>query len=270
MAQPIIEFRSATNPFPVLASLPLTGGGTGGAIVAGQTSNVSLIRIYNNFVNAGGISDAVNCVLAAYDDGTHWGSSLTVPVTQQWLQAQVIDYNGSTTSADTSYFPLGGTTKHAVPLNGGVLNGKPIANPGAQPVLTAVSGSTPLLAGTYTVGYTYISGPQGGETLLSPTQTVTITAGQGIQVGAITPPPDVTAVNYYLSIAANNSTVAFDIQGSGAQVTLTALPAGGAASPPVSNGTTIHYFEVNVRAAPPSNATVTNIVQGLWLEYSWT
>lgn len=270
MAQPIIEFRSATNPYGVLPSLTLTGGGTGGAIVAGQISTAQLIRIYNNFQNAAGISDAVNCVLSSYDDALHQGLMVTLPVTQQWLQVQVVDYNGAITNADASYFSIGGTTKHILPVNGGVLNANPVANPGNQPVLTAISGSTGLLTGTFTVGYTFISGPSGGETLMSPTQTVAITAGQQIQVSAITLPANATAVNYYLSIAANNSTVKFDLQGSGAQINLTALPLGGAASPPGSNTTTTHYIEVNVRAAPPANATLTSILQGLWIEYSWT
>ncbi len=113
--------------------------------------------------------------------------------------------------------------------------------PSAAPALTAVSGSTSLAAGTYTVGYTWTTAD--GETPLSPTATVTITAGQAIQVSALTlpnvgqtpPSPNATGVNYYLSTAAGSSSVAYDATGTGAATTLTALPASGAASPPTVN-----------------------------------
>lgn len=108
-----------------------------------------------------------------------------------------------------------------------------VANPSTAPSLTAVAGATGLAAGTYTVGYTWTN--LWGETQISPTQTVTITAGQAIQVGAVTLPFGATGVNYYLSVSAGSGTVAYDANGNGAQTNLTALPAAGAASSPASN-----------------------------------
>ncbi|NMP20784.1 baseplate J/gp47 family protein [Sulfobacillus harzensis] len=118
-----------------------------------------------------------------------------------------------------------------------------VTSPSAAPVLTAVSPTTAtnLAAGTYTVGYTWTTAA--GETPLSPTATVTLTAGQAIQVGALTlpnvgqtpPSPNATGINYYLSTAAGSSSVAYDANGTGAETTLTALPASGAASPPTVN-----------------------------------
>jgi hypothetical protein len=121
---PIIEFRSDTNPFAVLSSIPLAGAGLSGAIVAGTSSAVVQIRIYNNFANTGGIHDAINCDLASYDDATHQGSQVTAPVSQQWLQVSVQSYGGVTTGNDgTTFFPIGGNTRHAIPVNFGVLAG---------------------------------------------------------------------------------------------------------------------------------------------------
>ncbi len=108
-----------------------------------------------------------------------------------------------------------------------------VANPTAAPTLTAVSGSTSLAAGTYYVSFTYTN--IWGQTEASPQASVTITAGQAIQVSAITPPLGVAGVDYYLSEAAGSTTVLYDASGSGAQTNLTALPASGAAAPPSSN-----------------------------------
>lgn len=124
MANPVIEFRADAGPNGVLASIPLSGNGANGAIVAGQSSGITIIRIYNNFAVAAGIHDATNCVLASYDDASNQGSQLTAPVQQQWLNVSVTTYNGVTTGGDgTTFFPIGGNTKHAVPVNGGVLPG---------------------------------------------------------------------------------------------------------------------------------------------------
>lgn len=127
----------------------------------------------------------------------------------------------------------------AVTAPSATLAGVPnVTNPSVIPTLTAISGSTALAAGTYTIGYTFTT--IWGETLISPTSTVTITAGQAIQVSAIAPPFGATGVNYYLSIAAGSSTVALDLSGTGAQLNLISLPSNSAITPPVSNTAVIH------------------------------
>ncbi len=108
-----------------------------------------------------------------------------------------------------------------------------VANPATAPLLTAVSGSTALAAGSYDVAVTFTN--LWGETVSSTSASVTLTAGQTIQVSAITLPLGATGVNYYLSEAAGSSTVLYDASGSGAQTQLTALPASGAVAPPLAN-----------------------------------
>lgn len=121
-----------------------------------------------------------------------------------------------------------------------------VAPAAAAPGLTAISPSTAtsLSAGTYTVGITWITA--NGETPLSPTNTVTVTAGQAITVSALTLPnitqnqPNAAGVNYYLS-AAGSTTVLYAGTQSPSETTavpaftLTALPASGAAAPPTAN-----------------------------------
>lgn len=72
-----------------------------------------------------------------------------------------------------------------------------ITNPSSAPTLSAVSGPTNLAAGVYKVAYTFTN--NGGETLLSPTATITITAGQAIRVSSISLTGNATGINYYLT-----------------------------------------------------------------------
>jgi hypothetical protein len=123
MPAPVIEFRSNVSAFPVLASVTLLGAGPGNAIVAGNSSTPQTIRIYNNFAGAGSISDAVNCVLASYDNIAQQSVSITDPVTQAWLQVEVLSYDGNVTGADSAYTAIGGSAKKPVPVNSGVLAG---------------------------------------------------------------------------------------------------------------------------------------------------
>ncbi len=125
------------------------------------------------------------------------------------------------------------------------IDGTFVTNPISAPVLTAISGSTSFAAGTYLVGYTYAN--SAGQTLISQTASVTLTAGEQIQVSAITLPAGATSVNYYLSIGAGSSTLAYDANGTGTQIDLTALPLSGAASPPIIN---------TAYVATPGTATV--------------
>jgi hypothetical protein len=93
------------------------------AINVGGASIPVTIRIYNNFANTAGIHDAINCVLATYDDIVHQGSAATLPVSQFWLNVQVLDYNGNANGNDAIYTPIGGSTKHAVSINSGIIPG---------------------------------------------------------------------------------------------------------------------------------------------------
>lgn len=114
-----------------------------------------------------------------------------------------------------------------------------VSAPTTAPTLTAttVSPATAFPAGTYTVGYTFadpITGAPGEqETSLSPTATVTLTAGQAISVSAITLPTGATTVNYYVS-QAGGTTVYFTANGNGSAITLTTPPVSTAPTPPAT------------------------------------
>lgn len=120
---PVIEWRASTTPFAVVSSLAFVGTGFGGAIPSGTTSTSQQIRIYNNFTNAASIADATNCTLAVYDDTVHQGLATSTPTTAKYVQVEVNDYNGTTTGQDTVFFPIGGSVKHLIPVNGGTIGG---------------------------------------------------------------------------------------------------------------------------------------------------
>lgn len=122
-SSPVIEWRAATTPFATLSSIALTGTGFGGAVPVGTSSGVVTVRVYNNFLVAAGIADALNCVVAVYDDPTHQGIAINPSTTGLYTQVQVLNYNNTGLGADTAYFRVGGTTKHAIPTNGGTISG---------------------------------------------------------------------------------------------------------------------------------------------------
>ena len=106
-----------------------------------------------------------------------------------------------------------------------------IGAPTMAPILTAVSGSTTLLAGTYEVGYTYTN--PWGETTLSPTASVTITAGESISVDAITLPTGVMGVNYYMT-QVGGSTPYYLKYGTGAVYLIANAPTSSTTAPSAS------------------------------------
>ena len=121
---PVITWNSNTTPFSTITGLALTGSGSSGAVPMGTTSNVAVVRLYNNFAAAAGIADAINCVLAVYDDATHQGVATTTPATAHYLQVEVANYNGSSTGADTQFYAIGGmSVKHPIPTNSGTIGG---------------------------------------------------------------------------------------------------------------------------------------------------
>lgn len=123
VSSPTIEWRASTTPFATLSSVPFTGTGFNGAILVGTSSALQTIRIYNNFLGVGGIVDATNCTIASYDDTIHQGTAITPQCTGFYLQVQVLNYNGVITGADLSPFSIGGSTKHVIPINSGIIGG---------------------------------------------------------------------------------------------------------------------------------------------------
>lgn len=101
-----------------------------------------------------------------------------------------------------------------------------ISNPSTAPTLAAIGtttlaslGSTSTFAaGTYTVAYSYSNA--GGETLVSSSSTIALSAGQGIRVNQISLGTDATSINYYVSPIANRTEIYKAGTGTGGTATL--------------------------------------------------
>jgi len=96
-----------------------------------------------------------------------------------------------------------------------------ISNPLIAPSLSTGALSSNLPAGTYTVGYSFKN--SNGETLISPTANLTITAGQSVRVSAIALGANATGINYYISFRPGDTTGLFfaGTNGGGASIDLT-------------------------------------------------
>ena len=102
--------------------------------------------------------------------------------------------------------------------------------PVAGPTLTQSTGAGVLAAGTYKVAFSYVDAD--GETLISPSTSITIVASKQIDVTAVTPlPSGVDSVNWYMSVAAGSNTLKRVANNSGAAFSINSLPLAGAASP---------------------------------------
>lgn len=97
----------------------------------------------------------------------------------------------------------------------------PIASPGVAPVLVAAAGGN-LAAGAWKVAYSYETDE--GETLVSPSASVTVTANQKINVSAITPPAGVTGINWYMSRLVASSVLKYYLSNSGAAHSILKAP----------------------------------------------
>jgi hypothetical protein len=119
---------------------------------------------------------------------------------------------------------------------------QPISDPTAAPVLAASASSTAFPAGTYAVAYAWVNAV--GETLLSPFDSVIITAGQKIDVSTVTMPGGVTSVKWFVSPTANSSKLRYIAENDGTAFSITTLPLLSAPLPPDLNRTGTEVLRV--------------------------
>lgn len=108
-----------------------------------------------------------------------------------------------------------------------------VENPTTSPALSAVSGSTAMASGTYTLAYSY-NNPF-GQTLATASGTVSISSGQAIDVGSIPLATGATGIDYYLSVSAGSTTLGYVASSSGQAISINSLPSSGASLPPSTN-----------------------------------
>lgn len=110
-----------------------------------------------------------------------------------------------------------------------------ILNPVLAPTVSSpVDGGSTLAAGSYLVAYTYYNAA--GETVISPTTSISVSSGHSLVIEAINVPTTATGVRYYLEAP---SSLVYGLGGTntnGAQITILAPP-NNASNPPSVNTT---------------------------------
>lgn len=144
----------------------------------------------------------------------------------------------------------------------------PLANPTVAPVLTATAGGS-LPAGFYIVGYTNVNAR--GQTLMAPVGTVTLTANQKIEVGAIALPAGATGRNWFTVPVQNSNKLRFhSLDATGNSFFINSLPLLTAALTPDVNRTGCEVMRVETafsdRAETRSAMTRSNVLQAT---YKW-
>jgi len=108
-SQPLITFRSATYPYSTLSSpfifSEMVANQSGLPVLAGDNSDSTTFRVYNNFGLSPNIGKAYNVTLTTYDNSAHSTAAIQSLVVQQWvsLQENGFGVNSNTTNAVTFY-----------------------------------------------------------------------------------------------------------------------------------------------------------------------
>lgn len=225
------------------ALISLVGAGTGitltasGGTLGGGSSTVpySGTLTVSGTPNAGDLLTAtidgiaVQYALTTSDTLNSSAAMLAAAINAIWsLKAYVrATHSGAVV---TIYSKLGNLTL-ATPLTSSHV--ALLDSPLVAPAASAVSGGG-MRAGIYDLAYAWTT-PQ-GETFVSPRQQLTLSAGQRISVSTLSLPSGASGVNWYLSKAPNDSTLAFFDTNVGSAFYINSLPDPDASGVPIANG----------------------------------
>jgi len=128
MNAPILTFRGYSAPYDVLTSITYVqtkDGGTNLPVLAGENSDTTYFRIYNNWELSSNIASALNVSITTYDGaGIASHTASTLPVSQLWIHAFLNGYgeNSVTPGVYTAYVgvdtAIGGSDNVYVPEKG--------------------------------------------------------------------------------------------------------------------------------------------------------
>lgn len=193
----------------VQASGTVTIGGTPGD---GDTVEISIDGIDINYtLNSDDTTGTVAAILAAYINAT---PRLRRYISAEWL------------AASPTIITI--RCKHgALNLDSALLKAHsgPIADPTASASLTASAGA--LAAGTYLLAYSEVNAL--GQSALSPTSSIVLTANQKVDIGALALVG--SSRNWYMSVAPNSPYLKYVANTNGSAFSINALPLSTAAIP---------------------------------------
>lgn len=228
------SYSTLGNSIPISASSPgavnltasgptLTGGG--GATPASGTFVLSGVASGQIIATIDGV--AVSYTLNGDELQTAAGM-LAALINATWVLKAYIQavWDGNVTV--TVFAKLGNLTVPALTNAHNVQ----LATPTVAPTASPVSGGS-LTPGIYELAYSVTTAT--GETTVSPRQSITIAAGQRISVAATSVPTGGAGLNWYMSKAAGDPTIAFLISNVGATFLINVLPAPEATGEPLTN-----------------------------------
>lgn len=144
----------------------------------------------------------------------------------------------------------------------------PLANPVAAPTVVASGSGHPTVAGAYRFNYSFVN--DRGQTLLSPTTAVTITAGQGFAITTVSLPAGATAINWYVETGPVSEHSRLHTTNNGTGFTVTAVPLLDATLPPEINRTGAEVMRIRMaftdRGLSRTNLTLSNVLRAT---YKW-
>lgn len=139
----------------------------------------------------------------------------------------------------------------------------PLADPVTAPTLSASGSGTVLTAGAYAVVCSAINAA--GETLTTKFKSITITAGQQINVSTYTLPAGATALRWYVSPENSSPYLRFLVENNGTGFAIMALPRLSATMPPDLNRTGVEVMRVAAvfsdRAEERSGTSRSNVIK---------
>lgn len=87
---PIVEYRSASSPYAVIAALVYAQSALGGnnlPVLGGENSNLVFFRIYNNYSLTPSTATMDNVYITVFDDAdANSHTALKSPVSQSWVR----------------------------------------------------------------------------------------------------------------------------------------------------------------------------------------
>lgn len=211
-------FSGGTSSVPATASVTVTARGSNGDVLV---------------VTIDGI--AISYTVASADNISSIAAVLAATINADWTLKTYIRavWDPATPTVVNLYSKLG-TLAFTDPLVN--LHKVQLDSPTAAPTAAPTSGGT-IPAGVYYLAYSYVDG-NGGETLLSPRASVTLSGTQRISVSSLgSLPTGVANVNWYLSKAVNDDHLAFLTINAGGAFIIASLPLSDAQDSPVDNGT---------------------------------
>jgi hypothetical protein len=214
------NYSVAQNAVPLTATANMTVVGFSGCD-GNNTPATATITVNDinedvaSSITLDGITIGYTAVSADSEEGIAGFLAATINAHPKLKRRFVATYSGAVVTIKGTFGTL--VTDEAL----GMPHPAPLANPTTAPSVSLGSGGS-LQAGEYKLAYSYVNSR--GQTLLSPVTSITVTAGQKINVFGLSLPSDTLAVNWYLTPAPGSVRIRLHSTNDGTAFSITSSP----------------------------------------------